>query len=400
MEPWAKVFIKLGSAKSFDELEPIHNAGGCTACHGGSDNLKSQDDSDEALRAVMDQTHEGLIARPSVNAGETCGQSGCHTDIAQRNESSVHSQLWGERHVLATRAGYESFDECPAELRNGFTSECMSCHTTCGQCHISRPASAHGGLVKGHLFNRTPSMIENCTGCHGSRIGNDYLGKLEGNDPDIHFTMKGYTCIDCHKEDLHGTGQTGIESRYQVEGLPSCGTDCHADLQANTYHLIHGGTSERQLSCYVCHSQPTLSCNSCHTNGEWEDGGGYEEYPEFRIGHHADLPGGRAKWVVVRHVPVTRDTYAPWGWDDLAAYDQYPTWKYASPHNIQRWTAQTTPVEGGTCSSSCHVDGDQAPQNKHLFLWQSFIDGSYGDEVTSNRNVVVDDHLPASWTKY
>ena len=32
-----------------------------------------------------------------------------------------------------------------------------------------------------------------------------------------------------------------------------------------------------------------------------------------------------------------------------------PTWKYASPHNVLRWTPQTIPAEGETgCSTSCH----------------------------------------------
>ncbi len=48
---------------------------------------------------------------------------------------------------------------------------------TCGDCHISQPNSVGGGLLDGHLFEQTPSPTKTCTACHGSRVGNEYLGK-------------------------------------------------------------------------------------------------------------------------------------------------------------------------------------------------------------------------------
>ena len=53
---------------------------------------------------------------------------------------------------------------------------------------------------------------------------------------------------------------------------------------------------------------------------------------------------------MVRHVPVDPNTFADWGLA-LTNYTSKPTWVYASPHNILRWTAQTS---GATCSSACH----------------------------------------------
>ena len=35
-----------------------------------------------------------------------------------------------------------------------------------------------------------------------------------------------------------------------------------------------------------------------------------------------------------------------------------PTWKYTSPHNILRWTAQTKVDGGAFCGASCHDTPD------------------------------------------
>mgnify|MGYP003383603506 CR=1 FL=1 len=68
-----------------------------------------------------------------------------------------------------------------------------------------------------------------------------------------------------------------------------------------------------------------------------------------------------------------------------------PTFKLASPHNIQRWTARTKTDSGKPCSDACHItDG----RNKQWFLFQSDLQTW---EVLANQGVVVDGKLPASW---
>ena len=400
LEPWEKVYIKLGTANTFEELEPVHGKIGCAGCHRGADNLSAKDDSEDELLAIMEQAHEGLVADPSANAEERCGWTWCHHDITKRNATSIHTEQWGMKHAVALRAGYSDFESCPSTLQDGFEGECSHCHTSCGQCHISRPHSVDGGLLNKHVFQRTPSMTNNCTACHGSRVGNDYLGKLEGNQPDAHFSRLGYHCVDCHQEDFHGDGETGYTSRYEVAGLPNCYESCHSDADSsNNWHLTHVNQDDpaMELSCYVCHSQTYTSCNACHTNGEWKSGGGYSEYPEFRIGHNPGLAWTDAKWILVRHIPVVADTYAPWGWSTLSQYDSEETWRYTSPHNIQRITARTSPAAGEPCYSACHVTGAQAENNANLYLWESFLINDYPAEVDANQDVIVDDHLPAGW---
>ncbi|MCK5330568.1 MAG: hypothetical protein KAK01_04100 [Candidatus Marinimicrobia bacterium] len=407
LEPWQKVFIELRSKqKSYADIDPVHALVGCVNCHGGTE------------PADFEQAHDStLVHDPSANPEQNCNP--CHSQIVETNKNSMHTMAWGERTAIAQRelgAGnnHTNFDECPAALTDGFDSECTSCHTTCGQCHVSRPNSVHGGFIRNHKFNRIPDQTNNCTACHGSRIYVDYSGDLTGNNPDTHY-LKGYKCWDCHKEDFHADA-SDVESRYHLPDLPTCeDAGCHAsDLATtNTYHVMHWPDNPtRGLSCYVCHSQPYYNCNSCHSGGEWKEGygsigndinaggGDYLEYPDFRIGYNYDQDLHDGKWIVVRHIPVSVDSYEPWGHATLANYDDRPTWEYTSPHNIRRFTAQTDTTGGASCNENCHLIGTKAELNGKRFLWQSFIDSAYTEEVEANLPVIVDDHLPSGWPQY
>ncbi|MCK4578271.1 MAG: hypothetical protein KAU50_05745 [Candidatus Marinimicrobia bacterium] len=398
------MFIKLTSAQSsFADVDPNHGEIGCATCHGGKE---------PAEFAAAHDTAYGFVRDPSRDAETACNP--CHTSIVAGNLNSMHTKAWGERNVIAERqlgasADQTNFDECPAELTDGFDNECTSCHTTCGQCHVSRPNSVHGGFINSHLFSSIPDQTNNCMACHGSRIGVDFRGELEGNRPDAHY-LKGQRCWDCHREDFHADA-SAYSSRYHLPDLPKC-TDCHlGSTQSNPYHVMHWTTSASaaKLACYVCHSQPYNNCNSCHTEDHWKEGyvatgtdsfaggEGYREYPGFRIGYNYDQNLFEGEYIVVRHIPIARDSYAPWGHATLATYDERPTWEYTSPHNIRLFTAQTDTSGGATCYENCHLTGDKATANAQLYLWQAFIDSAYSDESIANSEVVVDDHLPDTW---
>ena len=79
------------------------------------------------------------------------------------------------------------------------------------------------------------------------------------------------------------------------------------------------------------------------------------------------------RYVPVRHVPVARDSFAYYGEDLLPNFDALETWKYATPHNIQRITPQA-----GTCSG-CHGNAD-------IFLT---MDDLAPDELQANMRVIV-----------
>ncbi len=434
LEPWQKVWINADS--SFSEIDPTHGRLGCITCHGGTEPVIAQSDSRTDLFYAMMEAHEAeihydsndnpdldevfdhsLIHDPSVLelAEGSCGNANCHPQIVELNATSMHTQLWGEKHKVALRAGFNSFEDCPAILQDGYQGECTSCHTTCGQCHVSRPHSVHGGFLDSHRFQKTPDMENNCTACHGSRVGNDWTGHLAGNEPDVHQSL-GFDCLTCHQEDLHGDGRTDYTSRYEVEGVPSC-KDCHSNgADNNIFHETHwpAGEGGVGLACQVCHSQPYTSCINCHTNGVWssEDNEGYAEFPTFRIGYNSGNwpthPREEEEYVVVRHVPVSEDSYEPWGWPVLEDWADFETWQYSTPHNIQVITRQTEvaaqgPVDASNCWISCHaVEGFE--DNKNLFLYRSYVD-SLGESVSNptqterqaNRNVTVNSRVPTYW---
>jgi len=443
LAPWEKVYIKLvGSQTGFADIDPTHAFVGCVGCHGGTEHVSANSISYDDRITAMNTAHNGTLEElsssfkdPSVDAQGKCAI--CHEDITNRNEHSTHSMLWGERYKVAFRYdGSTSLDDCPAEIGDAFEGECMSCHTTCGQCHVSRPNSVGGGFVYRHKFRPTPSMTNNCTACHGSRIGTDFNGELTNNHSDVHNSNSSTNdCLTCHTEDLHGDGtelDNPPNSRYAVNGLPSC-AECHIELDAeistsNNYHLMHwsGSGAMADISCFVCHSQPYNNCNSCHTAGEWKGNygevvgetdthsgdGNYLEYPAIKIGHnpaYEDENGpwspslklhSQDEWILVRHIPIVHDTYENWN----AGYDSHDlntmeTWEYTSPHNINRWTAQTdTTNSNGSCFMNCHLNGTIEESirviNKERFLFDSDLEDY---EKESNENIKVDSKIPASW---
>ncbi len=401
---WEKVWIRLNASsgvESFSDIDPTHANIGCAGCHGGLSPIEAAD-----VTAAYRAAHVGLKRDPSVIGEDGCSGGLCHADIVRRNETSMHSNLWGEKAHVALRNGYESFDDCPAEIQDGFTSDCSGCHTTCGQCHVSRPNAVGGGFLKqvvgySHQFIATPDEANVCTACHGSRVGDDWNAnqdRVPGNVRDVHNDF-GYSCLDCHQEDLHGGGAADADytSRYQVSDLPKC-VDCHeVDRDDNAFHDQHWPNSNRSdgadLACYVCHSQKYNNCNTCHA-GEWiqeytaDNKSPYRVYAQFKLGRNpyygvTDHPHENSEWITVRHIPVSPDAFEPWGINEMTDYSNMETWKYTSPHNIQRWTDRTLvdPAWAATsgqlytdltCSDNCHMhddsDDDHTIVNLDLYL--------------------------------
>jgi thiosulfate/3-mercaptopyruvate sulfurtransferase len=424
-----KVLIRINATRnvnSFTDIDPIHAAIGCAGCHGGSSLVDAKDDT-----SAFREAHTGMLRDPSAIGELGCSGGSCHADIVARNETSIHSNLWGEKAHVALRNGYESWEECPADIKDGFARDCNSCHTTCGQCHISRPNAAGGGFLEqrvgySHKFLATPDEANVCTACHGSRVGDDWNAnqdRLPGNVPDVHNEF-GYTCLSCHTEDMHGEGASDAEhtSRYQVAELPQC-VDCHeVDNDDNAYHTSHWPNSDASdgpdLACFVCHSQQYNNCNTCHA-GTWQEEYNehntdeYRVYPQFKIGRNpyygeAGHPHTESSWITVRHIPVSPDAYKNWNidpWDlqDFSETKDMETWKYASPHSIQRWTertlvdtnwatSSTQDYTTENCYTNCHMHGPHGSYtstNKALYL----IDENMENDITNDD---LSDEIPAN----
>jgi len=335
----------------------------CITCHKG--------DKDKYEK---DKAHKNIIAFPSEELEESCG--GCHGEIMSNFKTGLHFTLSGYLKRIENRLGYSIADN--PDLMEHFNNECYKCHASCGQCHISRPASVNGGFLKGHVFQKKPSQLLNCTACHGSRVGNEYLGQNEGYKADVHRIPLAKQCTDCHTDrEMHSSGNLATH-RYQDRDMVRC-ENCHLNAKdKNKYHKAHwGNSSNPELSCQVCHSQPYKNCNACHTGGEGITG---SSYFTFKIAkNYLKSPDRNYDYITVRHIPIIQDTYKSWGISDLPDFSSEPTWKYTTPHNIQRWTPQTdTTGTEGSCFAKCH--------NSNYYLTEEDLKNY---EKDANKNIIM-----------
>jgi thiosulfate/3-mercaptopyruvate sulfurtransferase len=401
-----KFWIFNGSVEQYPSVlssNSVHFGRTCTACHGGDDAANS--------RALA---HSGGFVATAT--AETCNT--CHSEIVASSADGLHTTLGGYNTILMQR-GFDMSDPASAER---FGQQCTKCHTAvgtgdsastaCGQCHISVPATAGGGLISGHSFNATPSMDNNCTACHGSRVKDEYYGLnnelLERNQavfaadspwngdfhliPDVHKTA-GFTCMNCHSDsagsgaEMHGVGHPLPDQgdRYGVSTASRC-SDCHGAEQSGFVDVgtMHSTFHLEAMSCHVCHTQPYKNCFSCHTDVSSEGLGFYRINGEdptladrrvadekaapdglmtFRVGKNPRFveEGDMKKYAVLRHVPVDKDVFQyteenavdgiiPPTDSNLETTDMgsLPTWKYATPHTIMRSTPITSSCD------NCH----------------------------------------------
>ena len=312
-----------------------HGRIGCTGCHQG-----------DATAQDAGHAHAGMIKAVG-------GCKDCHAEIATRYATSLHNTLDGMAHALKLRSGENNFHK----LNPMWKDDCATCHAACSDCHLTLPKAVGGGLIKGHDFFKRPPMQQTCAVCHGSRAGGEYLGHNQGVASDVHF-LAGMDCLDCHKNDLHGDGES-YTNRWQVKNRPQC-TDCHSGLP-NTKSRNH--SSEHQdVSCQVCHSQPYQNCFACHSDdegGTYSRKAGHKELT-LKIGDNT-VPGYRYGTVTLRKNPVARNSFDYLGVNLLPNFDAYPTWKTTAPHNIM-----LSPPQSRDCSS-CH-------DNDALFLHDEILE--------------------------
>lgn len=380
LEAWEKVLI---DNETFTAT--IHGMIPCTDCH-----LGMQD-------ANKEIAHTGLVAHPSeTDSDGVCGD--CHPSMTSTFQDSLHVNQTGYWTTFEERGVMENH---PA-IDEMFGNHCQSCHTSCGDCHVSQPRSVGGGFISGHTYEKTPSMTRNCTACHGSRVGNEYLGKNEDVKSDIHFRQERMTCTACHSgHEMHGqttdcetchtemsaTDTPPPDHRYDADDLQITCESCHPEATQGfdgiAMHAQHGS----KLSCQVCHSVSYTSCDGCHVQISEETGNPFfatdAHYMTFVIGRNPIQSETRPyDFVTLRHIPVTEDSYAFYGDNLLSNFDALPTWTYSTPHNIQRIAPQAE-----SCNA-CHG-------NEAIFLT---ADKVVGYELNANQSVIVDS-IPAALTE-
>jgi hypothetical protein len=362
LEPWEKVIV----GEEF--LQTTHGVLSCQTCHGGE------------LVADKDTAHTGMTVSPSEEPDTYCGA--CHAEVVAVYPTSLHASQGG----YWTQINARSVPEDHPAMEEMFGNHCASCHTSCGDCHVSQPGSVGGGFIDEHNFNASPSMTRNCTACHGSRVGNEYLGKNEGVLADVHFRQGRMKCTDCHTgSEMHGDyasiesmGGVTPDHRYGGGEEPLC-TNCHVTVTTGEdgiqMHQMHG----ERLSCQVCHSTTYSSCDGCHVQINEDSGNAYftteGTYLTFFIGLNPLKSAERPyDYVPLRHIPVAPTSYQYYTGNTLANFDALPTWAYATPHNIQRNTPQTESCD------ACHG-------NAEIFLTTDKIAES---ELTANQPVIVE----------
>ncbi|MFZ3062142.1 MAG: hypothetical protein WA148_00100 [Actinomycetota bacterium] len=307
-----------------------HGQVGCITCHKGVNS------------ADAEKAHAGMVRDPSDD--ESAGVCAvCHVRISDRYADSLHYTLRGYKTALANRSSAADV-QYGKPLDELFKNACSKkCHTTCGQCHVSRPAPAKNGLYERHTFTKKPPMDKACYGCHGARNAGDYLGNVSGT-ADIHLKKKKMDCTACHSEEnFHGSGRIQ-KNMYDTAGdLPRCET-CHKKVLGKKSKIVaHRAHKENEIACAVCHGVRNDSCYGCHVSVDAAGASksSSEIVPAFKIGLNPIPSKDRPyKYVALRHVPTVKDSFDAYGTGLLSRYDAVPTWKYSPLHNIRRITPQ------------------------------------------------------------
>lgn len=432
-----KFWVFDGSVAQYPSVltsNSVHMGKSCTDCHGGDDTKNS--------RTAAHATAAGFKANPGAQA---C--SSCHSATATSSAQGLHATLAGFPAILDKRGATS------AEARERFDKQCTGCHAltaddqpACGFCHVSVPATAGGGFLRGHAFQKTPSMDNNCTACHGSRVKDEYYGQsnallsrnkaaFDESSPfkaaaftlqsDVHKS-KGLSCEDCHSGDeMHGVGAPTDDDRYAVSTAPAC-TDCHgtgqSDATAFAAVTLHRSEHLAKMDCQVCHAQPYKSCFSCHTDvtesgqGFFKTNGGDptlaarkaaatdpstvtpDALITFRAGVNPKWTGAGddvyKQYTVLRHVPIDADVFAYSGVNLLAGLipdmSALPTWKHATPHTIQRQTEITK-----SCNNCHGADYTKFWFTDALGAAQGWVPDAYkADETSANERLKVLEPFP------
>lgn len=356
-----ELYQKIYVAPSF--LETDHGGILCQECHGGN----PDDDN-------WQTAHTGIVKDPSfLDADRVCGE--CHEEIVESAVKSLHYTLKPMFDAVFLRAG-NSGKSNRHILKKSMDKHCGTCHSSCGQCHVSRPDYVRGGFLSKHHFKKTPPMNTSCASCHGGRIHGEFVGVNEDYAPDTHFEDQEMECTACHTSGHMHASAENIKDRNDAAFRPDC-ESCHAEIVSeaseNKAHAIHG----KKVSCRVCHCQSYKNCFSCHV-GTDKKGIPYYKCDSTQTLFKIGLNPLKTKsipydFVLLRHVPAAPDTFKYYTLNTLKNFNNLPTWKPAAPHNILKTTPQNQ------ACNNCHG-------NPLLFLQNTDLEPY---EKIANQKVVV-----------
>ena len=142
MEPLAP-HEKILIDDEFIEEDENHGEIACVECHGGN-----PDDPN------WKTAHEGVVKDPTYPEPEAC--ISCHDSEASTYQKNLHISNSPMATIVLSRANNTS--KIRDQVASAQQGHCTQCHSSCGQCHISRPSSVGGGFLSGHLFQKRPPM--------------------------------------------------------------------------------------------------------------------------------------------------------------------------------------------------------------------------------------------------
>jgi hypothetical protein len=363
LEAYEKIYVKPAF------LDTEHGQIPCQQCHGGDPKEEN-----------WEKAHKSIVKDPTFpNPAATCGE--CHEEIAASAPNSLHYTLKPMFRAIDLRAGNHD-PAIDKAVHHAQKTHCGTCHSSCGQCHVSRPEYVKGGFLAAHLFKKQPPMDTTCASCHGGRVHGEFTGANDDYDADVHYADEDMTCMDCHTAaEMHADAKD-VTSRLVLPQRPAC-FKCHQDAgsqnSGNPSHALHAD----KVACQVCHAQANKNCFSCHV-GTDQKGLPYYKCKQtkmlFKIGLNPDKTEERPfNFVVLRHSPADPGLFDSYVKNALSNFDSQPTWKLDTPHSIVRITERNK-----TCNN-CHGKATLFLSQNDMADW----------ERKANKNVIVpQDKIP------
>ena len=348
---------------SFYQLVDKHQENECTDCH--IDNLYVDIPKQCELCHTVQENHEYEIASNceachDIEGWKPATASHVNFPLKEKHYIKNCADCHADNNYYETPQSCESCHNLPIDhfnTPNFKTSEgCEDCHTAEGW----KPADFD------HSFYRLKGAhnVADCTECH---IEDQYLG-VQGsceschNPPTDHPVEEDTNCNSCH------TNRAWKPVSYDHSGFALTGE--HETLSCSSCH-INGEYAELSTNCETCHSTPTnhpvendTNCDTCHTTSGWLPAN--FDHSSITSGcnqchNNADQPGKDPGHITTTN--VCEDCHSVDFWEPALQVDHTQvTGTCASCHDENTATGKhTLHIASKDQCDDCHTTNDWSP---------------------------------------